>query len=167
MSDLAGEGSEEHAPAERPSLAERIPPGGTRDPDRILGLFLDWVADLGIEPYAAQEEALLEIMSDRHVILGTPTGSGKSLVATALHFRALCEGERSFYAAPIKALTSEKFFALCEDFGPDAVGMLTGDASINHDAEIICCTTEVPGTSCSTSSTTTPTATAASRGRSR
>jgi superfamily II DNA/RNA helicase len=127
----------------RPSLAARIPAGGTRDADRILGLFLDWVADIGLEPYAAQEEALLEIMSDRHVVLGTPTGSGKTLVATALHFRALCEGERSFYAAPIKALTSEKFFALCEDFGPDAVGMLTGDASINHDAPIICCTTEV------------------------
>jgi superfamily II DNA/RNA helicase len=111
--------------------------------DRILGLFLDWVADIGLEPYAAQEEALLELMSDRHVILGTPTGSGKTLIATALHFRAMCEGERSFYAAPIKALTSEKFFALCDDFGPDAVGMLTGDASINHEAPIICCTTEV------------------------
>ena len=127
----------------RPSLAARIPAGGTRDVDRILGLFLDWVADIGLEPYPAQEEALLEVMSDRHVILGTPTGSGKTLVATALHFRAMCEGERSFYAAPIKALTSEKFFALCEDFGPEAVGMLTGDASINHEAPIICCTTEV------------------------
>jgi len=127
----------------RPSLAARIPTGGTRDADRILGLFLDWVVDIGLEPYASQEEALLEIMSDRHVILGTPTGSGKTLIATALHFRAMCEGERSFYAAPIKALTSEKFFALCADFGPDAVGMLTGDASINHDAPIICCTTEV------------------------
>jgi superfamily II RNA helicase len=126
-----------------PSLAARIPTGGTREVDRILGLFLDWVADTGLEPYAAQEEALLEVMSDRHVILGTPTGSGKTLVATALHFRAMCEGERSFYAAPIKALTSEKFFALCEDFGPEAVGMLTGDASINHEAPIICCTTEV------------------------
>jgi len=137
--------SEEGAAAERAhtALASRIPAGGTRDADRILGLFLDWVAEIGLEPYAAQEEALLEIMSDHHVILGTPTGSGKTLVATALHFRAMCEGERSFYAAPIKALTSEKFFALCEDFGPDAVGMLTGDASINHDAPIICCTTEV------------------------
>jgi superfamily II RNA helicase len=127
----------------RPSLAARIPAGGTRDADQILGLFLDWVADIGLEPYAAQEEALLEVMSDRHVVLGTPTGSGKTLIATALHFRAMCEGERSFYTAPIKALTSEKFFALCEDFGPDAVGMLTGDASINHEAPIICCTTEV------------------------
>ena len=95
-----------------PSLAERIPAGGVNDPGEIFGCFMDWIADIGLTPYPAQEEALLEVMSDRHVILGTPTGSGKTLVATALHFRAMCEGERSFYAAPIKALTSEKFFAL-------------------------------------------------------
>jgi superfamily II RNA helicase len=143
MSDVASEETDPAAPSGRPTLAARIPRGGDVSPDRILDLFLEWVADIGLEPYAAQEEALLEIMSDRHVILGTPTGSGKTLVAAAMHFKAMCEGERSFYAAPIKALTSEKFFALCEDFGPDAVGMLTGDASINHDAPIICCTTEV------------------------
>jgi len=130
-------------PASRPTLAERIPAGGTRDVDEILDLFLDWLSAVGIEPYPAQEQAFLELMSDRHVVFGTPTGSGKTLAATALHFRALCEGERSFYAAPIKALTSEKFFALCDEFGADAVGMLTGDASINRDAPIICCTTEV------------------------
>jgi len=127
----------------RPLLAARIPSGGSRDPDAILAPFLAWVTELGLSLYPAQEEAVLELLSGRHVILGTPTGSGKSLVATALHFQALCEGERSVYAAPIKALTSEKFFALCEDFGPEAVGMLTGDASINHDAPIVCCTTEV------------------------
>jgi superfamily II DNA/RNA helicase len=143
MSDAEPPESPHASESGRPLLADRIPPGGCSDPDEILGLFLEWVEDIGLEPYPAQEEALLEIMSDRHVILGTPTGSGKSLVATALHFRAMCEGERSFYAAPIKALTSEKFFALCEDFGPDEVGMLTGDASINHEAKIICCTTEV------------------------
>ncbi len=143
MSDVASPESPREPQPGRPLLADRIPSGGSTDPDEILGRFLEWVEDIGLEPYPAQEEALLEIMSDRHVILGTPTGSGKSLVATALHFRAMCEGERSFYAAPIKALTSEKFFALCEDFGPDAVGMLTGDASINHEAKIICCTTEV------------------------
>ena len=65
----------------RPSLASRIPPGGTRDADRILGLFLEWVSDLGLELYPAQEEALLEILADRHLILATPTGSGKTLVA--------------------------------------------------------------------------------------
>jgi superfamily II DNA/RNA helicase len=135
------------AAAERsvaPSLLARIPAGGTREPDEILDGFLGWVADhLGLEPYPAQEEALLELLAGRHVVLGTPTGSGKSLVAEALHFKAMCEGERSFYTAPLKALASQKFFDLCDDFGAENVGMLTGDASINPQAPIICCTTEV------------------------
>ena len=135
-----------HTPAlssQRPSLAARIPAGGTADPDEILSLFLVWVTDLGLELYPAQEEALLEIMAGKHVILNTPTGSGKSLVALGLHFKALCEGKISFYTSPIKALASEKFFSLCEDFGPENVGMMTGDASINPDARVICCTAEV------------------------
>ncbi|HEY2737953.1 MAG TPA: DEAD/DEAH box helicase, partial [Thermoanaerobaculia bacterium] len=145
MTDLATS-APPHAPAlssERPSLAARIPPGGTTDPDEILSLFLEWVSDLGIELYPAQEEALLEIMAGKNVILNTPTGSGKSLVALGLHFKALCEGNVSFYTSPIKALASEKFFSLCEDFGAVNVGMMTGDASINPDARVICCTAEV------------------------
>ena len=130
------------ADAVRP-LVERMPPGGTRDPDQILDLFLDWVSDLGFELYPAQEEALLELMGGRHVVLSTPTGSGKSLVALGLHFKALCEGGTSYYTSPIKALASEKFFDLCAQLGPDNVGMLTGDASINPEAPIICCTAEV------------------------
>ncbi len=105
--------------------------------------FLDWTIEIGLELYPAQEEAVLELMSGRHVILNTPTGSGKSMVANAAHFRALCRGERSFYTSPIKALVSEKFFDLCELFGAERVGMLTGDASINHDAPVICCTAEI------------------------
>ena len=124
-------------------LQDRIPPRGTTDGDEILGLFLDWVADSGLVLYPAQEEALLEIMAGKHVILGTPTGSGKSLVALGLHFKAVCEGRVSFYTSPIKALASEKFFSLCGEFGPENVGMLTGDASINPDAGVICCTAEV------------------------
>lgn len=130
-------------PPARPSLAARIPPGGTTDQDEILSRFLDWVSDIGFELYPAQEEALLELMAGRHVILNTPTGSGKSLVALGLHFKALCEGKTSYYTSPIKALASEKFFALCDDLGPERVGMLTGDASINPDAPVICCTAEV------------------------
>src|SRR5688500_4751563 len=125
----------------RVSLASRIRP--TSDPDEILDLFVDWAAEAGFELYPAQEEALLEIMAGRHVILNTPTGSGKSLVALGLHFKALCEGRTSFYTSPIKALASEKFFALCDEFGAENVGMLTGDASINPDARVLCCTAEV------------------------
>jgi hypothetical protein len=133
----------EPAAARRPSLLARVPREGTHDTDEILERFLGWVAESGLTPYPHQEEAFLELMLGRHVVLSTPTGSGKSLVALCLHFKALCEGARSFYTAPVKALASEKFFALCADFGPDAVGMLTGDASINPSAPIVCCTAEV------------------------
>ncbi|MDX1502528.1 MAG: DUF3516 domain-containing protein [Thermoanaerobaculia bacterium] len=126
-----------------PTLGERVPPHGTRDPDEILDLFLGWVADVGFELYPAQEEALLEIAAGRHVVLQTPTGSGKSLVAQGVHFRAVCEGRISYYTSPIKALASEKFFDLCDEFGAERVGMLTGDAAINPGAPIVCCTAEV------------------------
>jgi len=126
------------------SLEARVPLGAAiRDPGAILDRFLGWVGETGLEPYPAQEEALLELMAGRHVVLSTPTGSGKSLVALGLHFKGRCEGKRSFYTAPVKALVSEKFFALCDVFGPENVGMLTGDVSLNWAAPIICCTAEV------------------------
>lgn len=128
----------------RPLLLSWLPdPAEGADPAILLDRFLGWVGASGVAPYPAQEEALLELMAGRHVILSTPTGSGKSLVATALHFKALAEGRRSFYTCPVKALASEKFFALCQDFGAVNVGMLTGDASINYAAPIVCCTAEV------------------------
>ena len=127
-----------------PRLIDRVPDGAAlADPGAVLDRFLSWVEVSGWIPYEHQEEALLEIAAGRHVVLATPTGSGKSLVALGLHFKALCEGKRSFYTAPIKALVNEKFFALCEAFGAENVGMLTGDASINWAAPIVCCTQEV------------------------
>ncbi|MDA0713004.1 MAG: DUF3516 domain-containing protein [bacterium] len=111
--------------------------------DSILNGFLEATSQKGIELYPAQEEAILEIMSGKNLILSTPTGSGKSLVASAMHFKAIAEGKRSYYTCPIKALVSEKFFALCDDFGPENVGMLTSDASINRDAPIMCVTAEI------------------------
>ncbi len=111
--------------------------------DDIFDRFLEYVDEKNLELYPAQEEALLEIVAGKNLILNTPTGSGKSLVATAMHFLAMSKGKRSFYTCPIKALVSEKFFALCRDFGPDNVGMMTGDASVNRDAPIICCTAEI------------------------
>ena len=109
----------------------------------LFDVFEGWVADQGLTLYPAQEEALIEIVSGANVILSTPTGTGKSLVATGAHLAALARGERTFYTAPIKALVSEKFFALIAVFGADKVGMLTGDAAVNPQAPIICCTAEV------------------------
>lgn len=127
-----------------PTLVQYLPPPGQRlDQDALLTAFLDYVSARGLSLYPAQEEAILELLAGKHVILSTPTGSGKSLVAEALHFKGLAEGRRSFYTCPIKALVNEKFFALCETFGPDNVGMMTGDAAVNRDAKIVCCTAEV------------------------
>lgn len=113
------------------------------DPDLLLEHFLDYAVKKGIELYAAQEEAILELFSGKNVILNTPTGSGKSLVAAALHFLSASKGRQSVYTCPIKALVNEKFLALCRDFGPENVGMMTGDASVNRDAPILCCTAEI------------------------
>jgi len=109
----------------------------------ILDRFLAYVESEGLRLYPAQEDAIVEVIARKNVILNTPTGSGKSLVATAMHFTAMAERRRSFYTCPIKALVSEKFFALCRDFGPDNVGMITGDGSVNARAPIICCTAEI------------------------
>src|SRR3954449_4045391 len=123
------------------TLTDRLP--NDADPEAVLDAFQSWVGEQGLTLYAHQEEALIEIATGANVILNTPTGSGKSLVATGAHFAALADGRTSFYTAPIKALVSEKFFALCATFGAENVGMLTGDASVNADAPIICCTAEV------------------------
>jgi superfamily II RNA helicase len=124
-----------------PQLLTYLP--SEADPGHLLDGFLAWAAAGNIDLYEAQEEAILEVFSGHHVILTTPTGSGKSLVATAAHFEALAQGKRCWYTAPIKALVSEKFFSLCQEFGSDNVGMITGDASINPDAPIVCCTQEI------------------------
>src|SRR3954451_13754259 len=121
------------------ALIDALPPE-TADADEVYDAF---AGALDVELYPAQSEALIEIVSGNHVILATPTGSGKSLVAAGAHFAAASDERRSFYTAPIKALVSEKFFALCEQFGADNVGMMTGDASVNPKAPIICATAEI------------------------
>ena len=105
--------------------------------------FFDWTLARGIELWPHQEDALMDLAAGDHVIVGTPTGSGKSMIALGMHFLAMCTGRRSYYTAPIKALVSEKFFNLVEVLGRDNVGMATGDASVNPDAPVICCTQEI------------------------
>ncbi|NLT26842.1 MAG: DUF3516 domain-containing protein, partial [Microbacteriaceae bacterium] len=123
-----------------PSLAD---PDAPNDPDLVLEAFLDWTADRGIELYEAQEEAVMHLAGGANVVLATPTGTGKSLVAVAAHAFCIAEGGTTYYTAPIKALVSEKFFSLVEIFGPERVGMVTGDSSVNPEAPIICCTAEI------------------------
>ncbi|MBK3559553.1 DUF3516 domain-containing protein [Streptomyces sp. MBT56] len=123
------------------TLIDQLPQ--TADPDALFEAFSSWTESQGITMYPAQEEALIEVVSGANVILSTPTGSGKSLVAAGAHFTALAQDKVTFYTAPIKALVSEKFFDLCKLFGTENVGMLTGDASVNADAPVICCTAEV------------------------
>src|SRR5580698_7828131 len=123
------------------TLTDLLP--ATPDPDAVYDAFAGWSKQRGLALYPHQEEALIEVVSGANVILSTPTGSGKSLVAAGAHFAALAAGQRTFYTAPIKALVSEKFFDLCDAFGPSQVGMMTGDGSVNATAPIICCTAEV------------------------
>jgi superfamily II RNA helicase len=113
------------------------------DADAAFDAFSGWALKGGFSLYPAQEEALIEIVSGANLILSTPTGSGKSLVAVGAHFAAMAQGKRSFYTAPIKALVSEKFFSLVDIFGAENVGMITGDSSVNAEAPIICCTAEI------------------------
>ena len=135
MSDVAA------APAR---LIDCLPPKAERgDPDTLLLAFVEWAEGRGLSLYPAQEEALMEVVSGANVILSTPTGSGKSMVAAGAHFTAIARNEVSFYTAPIKALVSEKFFQLIDLFGAGNVGMMTGDATVNADAPVICCTAEI------------------------
>ncbi|MEW1737237.1 DUF3516 domain-containing protein [Nocardia beijingensis] len=123
-------------------LTELLDIPGT-DADALYESFGMWAAEQGTPLYPAQDEALLELASGSNVILATPTGSGKSLVAVGAHLFALTQGRRTYYTAPIKALVSEKFFALCDVFGAERVGMVTGDAAVNPEAPIICATAEI------------------------
>ena len=109
----------------------------------VLEQFMEWAESRGTSLYPAQEEAILEILDGKNVILNTPTGSGKSMVALALHFDSIVHGRKSVYTCPIKALVNEKWMALCKEFGAENVGLSTGDATVNHDAPILCCTAEI------------------------
>src|SRR5258708_1125155 len=125
------------------TLYELIPKEGGCGNDVLLGRFLEYVESRRLSLYPAQETAILEFFAEKNVLLNIPTGSGKSLVAAAVHFKAIAQGKRSVYTCPIKALVNEKWLALCREFGPDNVGLSTGDASVNRDAPLLCCTAEI------------------------
>lgn len=124
-------------------LTDLVLSDGAADPDALYEAFTGWAAAGGLTLYPHQDEAVVDLLTGANVVVTTPTGSGKSLIATAAHFAAFVAGGRSYYTAPIKALVNEKFFALCAVFGAHNVGMVTGDAAVNADAPIICCTAEI------------------------
>ncbi len=126
-------------------LRNFLPDESEPSASELLDRFLDYTTSLGLTLYPPQEEAVLAIFEDKNVILNTPTGSGKSLVASAMLFAALAHGRRAVYTCPIKALVNEKWMALCRELGPENVGLSTGDASVNRDAPILCCTAEILG----------------------
>ena len=112
-------------------------------PEAIHDAFVEWVESTGKSMYPHQAEALLAAVTGDHIIVATPTGSGKSLIAVQALFTALATGRTGYYTAPLKALVSEKFFDLIGLFGAHNVGMVTGDSSINSSAPIICATAEI------------------------
>src|ERR1700689_3498803 len=126
------------------SLADLLP-DASWDPsgDVLLDRFLQYTTGRHLTLYPAQEEAILELLDGKNVVLNTPTGSGKSLVASAMLFASLARGRRAVYTCPIKALVNERWMGLCRVFGPDQVGLSTGDATVNRDAPILCCTAEI------------------------
>src|SRR3974390_726443 len=128
---------------EATTLYDLIPRDERLGTEVLLGRFLETTESKRLQLYPAQESAILELFEDKNVILNTPTGSGKSLVASAVHFKALAQGKRSVYTCPIKALVNEKWLGLCREFGPENVGLSTGDASVNRHAPILCCTAEI------------------------
>jgi hypothetical protein len=124
------------------SLRDRLPPTGS-DPIDVLDGFGTWAAETGRPLYPHQEEAGLALADGQHVVLATPTGSGKSMAALAGIVLAINDGKRAVWTAPIKALVAEKFFELVELLGPESVGLAIGDASINREAPVLVCTAEV------------------------
>ncbi len=124
-------------------ILSQLPKNMPLDNAALLDAFVEWSLERGFSIYPAQEAAILELFEGKNVILNTPTGSGKSLVASVLHFQALAQGRRSVYTCPIKALVNEKWMALCKEFGAENVGLSTGDATVNRDAPILCCTAEI------------------------
>ncbi len=124
----------EPSPSERFAQARR---------ERGSPVFYDFARLYDFELDSFQVEACRRLEDGRGVLVAAPTGSGKTLVGEFAVHLALEQGRKCFYTAPIKALSNQKFNDLARRYGPDQVGLLTGDNTINGEAPIVVMTTEV------------------------
>jgi ATP-dependent RNA helicase HelY len=97
--------------------------------------------DFEFDPFQVTACAALE--DGKGVLVAAPTGSGKTVVGEYAVHRALETGGKCFYTTPIKALSNQKFAELVQRYGPERVGLLTGDNTINGEAPVVVMTTEV------------------------
>ena len=92
---------------------------------------------------AFQRTACRALEEGRGVLVAAPTGAGKTVVGEFAVHLALASGRKCFYTTPIKALSNQKHKDLVARYGPERVGLLTGDNSVNPDADVVVMTTEV------------------------
>lgn len=90
-----------------------------------------------------QRQACTSVEDGRGVLVAAPTGAGKTIVGEFAIYLALSQGKKAFYTTPIKALSNQKYNDLVAAYGQEAVGLLTGDTSINSEAPVVVMTTEV------------------------
>src|ERR1700712_3688051 len=122
------------------SPAEAYAQARTRAAHPQLGTF---VTSLSFELDDFQRRSCLALEEGHGVLVCAPTGAGKTVVGEFAVHLALAEGRKCFYTTPIKALSNQKYADLVARHGADAVGLLTGDTSVNPDAQVVVMTTEV------------------------
>lgn len=122
------------------SAAERYARAKIRQSAPSYNSFLE-LLDFSLDPF--QEQACQALAKGKGVLVAAPTGAGKTIVGEFAIHLALEKNQKVFYTTPIKALSNQKFAELVARYGPERVGLLTGDTNTNSDAQIVVMTTEV------------------------
>lgn len=122
------------------SAAERYARAKVKQIAPSYNSFLE-LLDFALDPF--QEQACHALAKGKGVLVAAPTGAGKTIVGEFAIHLALEKNQKVFYTTPIKALSNQKFAELVSRYGPERVGLLTGDTNTNSDAQIVVMTTEV------------------------
>ena len=125
---------------EDPSAAERYARAKVKQTAPSYNSFLE-LLDFALDPF--QEQACHALAKGKGVLVAAPTGAGKTIVGEFAIHLAIEKNQKVFYTTPIKALSNQKFAELVARYGPERVGLLTGDTNTNSDAQIVVMTTEV------------------------